>query len=48
MKRIGNIYEKELTLKNIYKAYYKVKKGIGNKRTIFEFNLNKNTNLFEI
>lgn len=48
MKRKSNIYYKELNLKNIYFAFSKVKSNIGNKKELFNFILNKNTNLMNI
>ena len=48
VKRKSNIYYKELNLKNIYFAFSKVKSNIGNKKELFNFILNKNTNLMNI
>ncbi len=48
MKRASNIYYKELSLKNIYFAFNKVKSNIGNKKELFDFLLNKNTKLINI
>ncbi len=48
VKRKSNIYYKELNLKNIYFAFDKVKSNIGNKKELFNFILNKNSNLINI
>lgn len=48
MKRHANIYDKELTLKNIHQAYNNIYRACKNKKEIHNFQLNKNANLWDI
>lgn len=47
-KIVRDIYYKPITYSNIYKMWNIVRKTCKNKRGIFLFNLNKNTNIYEI
>lgn len=48
MKRSGNIYDKELTYKNLYHIYKIISANVGNKKELFRFEQGKNHNLLEI
>ena len=47
-KRVNNIYDKYLTVENLYKMWDIVKVTCKSKREIFYFSLNLNTNIMEI
>ncbi len=47
-KKISNIYNAPITFNNINKMWNIVRKSCKNKRGIYEFSLNKNTNIYNI
>ncbi len=47
-KKISNVYNSIVTFENIYNAWNLVIKTCKNKKEIYRFNLNKNTNIYNI
>lgn len=48
MKKIKNIYDNAITFENVYQTWNIVRKTCKNKRAIFRFSVNKNTNIYNI
>ena len=47
-KKISNVYNSIVTFENIYNAWNIVRKTCKKKKEIYRFNLNKNTNIYNI